>query len=154
MARIRTPSVLQLEAAECGAAALAMVLGYHGRFTPLDELRTLCGVSRDGSKASSVLRAARTFGLEARGLKAEPEHLATLDLPAIAFVNFNHFVVVEAIDHDHVWLNDPASGHRRETRAEFSESFTGVVLVFKRGPDFRPGDTRPSLLPSDRKSVV
>jgi NHLM bacteriocin system ABC transporter peptidase/ATP-binding protein len=148
--RVRTPSVLQLEAAECGAAALAMVLGYHGRFAPLDELRTLCGVSRDGSKASSVLRAARTFGLEARGLKAEPEHLANLDLPAIAFVNFNHFVVVEAVDAHHVWLNDPASGHRRETRAEFSESFTGVVLVFKRGPEFRPGDSRPHLLPSLR----
>jgi len=148
--RRRTPSVLQLEAAECGAAALAMVLGYHGRFVALDELRTLCGVSRDGSKASSVVRAARTFGLEARGMKAEPEHFATLDLPAIAFVNFNHFVVVEGIDGAHVWINDPASGRRRESRAAFSESFTGVALVFRRGPDFRPGDTRPSLAASLR----
>ncbi|WP_293675865.1 NHLP family bacteriocin export ABC transporter peptidase/permease/ATPase subunit [uncultured Phenylobacterium sp.] len=150
MARFRTPSVLQLEAAECGAAALAMILGFHGRFVALDELRTLCGVSRDGSKASSILRAARTFGLEARGMKAEPEHLNALDLPAIAFVNFSHFVVVEAIDAAHVWLNDPATGRRRETRAAFSDSFTGVVLVFRRGADFRPGDTRPSLLASLR----
>jgi NHLM bacteriocin system ABC transporter peptidase/ATP-binding protein len=150
VARFRTPSVLQLEAAECGAAALAMILGFHGRFVALDELRTLCGVSRDGSKASSILRAARTFGLEARGMKAEPEHLTTLDLPAIAFVNFSHFLVVEAIDDTHVWLNDPANGRRRETRATFSDSFTGVVLVFRRGPEFRPGDTRPSLLASLR----
>lgn len=149
-ARHRTPSVLQLEATECGAAALAMVLGYHGRFVALDELRILCGVSRDGSKASSVLRAARTFGLETRGLKAEPEHFATFDLPAIAFVNFNHFVVVEGIDDAHVWINDPAAGRRRESRAAFSESFTGVALVFRPGPEFRPGDTRPSLAASLR----
>jgi len=83
-------------------------------------------------------------------MKAEPEHFATFELPAIAFVNFNHFVVVEAIDDAHVWINDPATGHRRETRAAFSESFTGVALVFGRGPDFRPGDTRPSLAASLR----
>jgi len=146
--RRRTPSILQLEAAECGAAALAIVLGYHGRFAPLDELRTLCGVSRDGSKASSVLRAARSLGLEAKGMKAEPEQLAQLDLPLIAFVNFNHFVVVEDLDAGHVWINDPASGRRRETLAEFEESFTGVALTFRPGPDFQPGDTRPSLLDS------
>jgi NHLM bacteriocin system ABC transporter peptidase/ATP-binding protein len=149
--RARTPSILQLEAAECGAASLAMVLGYHGRFAPLDELRVLCGVSRDGSKASSVLRAGRTFGLEAKGLKAEPHHLAELDLPLIAFVNFNHFLVVEGINDNHVWLNDPASGRRRETLDEFSDSFTGVALTFKPGADFRRGDTRPSLFASLRQ---
>ena len=146
--RLRTPSILQLEAAECGAASLAMVLGYHGRFAPLDELRILCGVSRDGSKASSLLRAGRVLGLEAKGLKAEPEHLADLPLPMIAFVNFNHFLVVEAIDEEHVWVNDPAYGRRRETRAEFSDSFTGVVLTFVPGPDFVKGDSRPSLAAS------
>jgi NHLM bacteriocin system ABC transporter peptidase/ATP-binding protein len=144
----RTPSILQLEAAECGAASLAMVLGYHGRFAPLDELRVLCGVSRDGSKASSVLRAARSFGLEAKGLKAEPHHLGELDLPLIAFVNFNHFLVVEGIDERHVWLNDPASGRRRETLDEFSDSFTGVALTFRPSPGFRKGDSRPSLIAS------
>lgn len=144
----RTPAVLQLEATECGAAALAMVLGHFGRFVPLDELRTLCGVSRDGAKASSVLRAGRRLGLEAKGLRAEPEHLKNLAGPMIAFVNFNHFVVVEGSDGRHVWINDPADGRRRETLEEFSESFTGVVLTFKRGPEFEPGDTRPSLAAS------
>ncbi len=148
MARLRTPSILQIEAAECGAASLAMVLGFHGRFAPLDELRILCGVSRDGSKASSLLRAGRSFGLEAKGLKAEPAHLADLPFPMIAFVNFNHFLVVEAIDDKHVWVNDPAYGRRRETREEFSDSFTGVVLTFVPGPDFETGDSRPSLAAS------
>ena len=147
-ARLRTPSILQLEAAECGAASLAMILGYHGRFAALDELRILCGVSRDGSKASSVLRAGRALGLVAKGMKAEPEHLGDLPLPAIAFVNFNHFLVVEAIDAAHVWVNDPAYGRRRETLAQFSDGFTGVVLTFVPGPGFVRCDTRPSLVAS------
>lgn len=148
--RIRTPTILQLEAAECGAASLGMVLGWHGRFLPLDELRNLCGVSRDGSKASSLVRAGRAMGMVAKGMKAEPHHLEDMPLPAIAFVNFNHFLVVEAIDADHVWVNDPAEGRRRETRDEFSESFTGVVLTFEPGPDFQKGDDRPALFTSLR----
>ncbi|MEM0921717.1 MAG: NHLP family bacteriocin export ABC transporter peptidase/permease/ATPase subunit [Pseudomonadota bacterium] len=142
------PTVLQLEAAECGAAALAMVLGRFGRFAPLDELRALCGVSRDGSKASSLLRAARKFGLDARGLKAEPRHLPDLDYPLIAFVNFNHFLVLEGATNKKVWINDPASGKRTETMEEFEEGFTGVVLTFSRGPEFKRGDTRPGLVSS------
>jgi len=148
--RRRTPSVLQLEASECGAAALAIILGYYGRFAPLDELRTLCGVSRDGSKASNVLRAARALGMEAKGMKAEPEQLGELELPLIAFVNFNHFLVVEEIGDRHVWVNDPAAGRRRESIEEFEQSFTGVALVFQPGPEFRRGDTRPSLIQSLR----
>ncbi|MEM1300593.1 MAG: NHLP family bacteriocin export ABC transporter peptidase/permease/ATPase subunit [Pseudomonadota bacterium] len=146
--RARTPSVLQLEAAECGAASLAMVLGHFGRFAPLDELRTLCGVSRDGAKASSLLKAARTFGLTAKGMKAEPEHLRDMKGPMIAFVNFNHFLVVEGVSGNRVFINDPASGRRTETLTEFSDSFTGVVLLFERGDEFRAGDTRPPLIPS------
>ena len=152
MARRRsTPTVLQLEAAECGAASLAMILAFHGRHLGLDQLRALCGVSRDGTKASSLLRAARSLGLEAKGLKAEPEHIADLALPLIAFVNFNHFLVVEHIDAQHVWLNDPASGRRRETVEEFAEGFTGVVLTFAPGADFLRGDSRPSLAQSLRQ---
>ncbi|MEM9098069.1 MAG: NHLP family bacteriocin export ABC transporter peptidase/permease/ATPase subunit [Pseudomonadota bacterium] len=142
--RTRTPSILQLEAAECGAASLAMVLGFYGRHVPLDQLRALCGVSRDGAKASSLLKAARTFGLTAKGLKAEPEHLINLKGPMIAFVNFNHFLVVERATRRHVWLNDPAEGRRRVTMQEFSDSFTGVVLTFAKGESFERGDQRPS----------
>ncbi|QNO27314.1 NHLP family bacteriocin export ABC transporter peptidase/permease/ATPase subunit [Sphingopyxis sp. OPL5] len=143
--------MLQLEAAECGAASLAMVLAAHGRHMGLDELRALCGVSRDGTKASSLLRAARSLGMEAKGLKAEPDHIADLPLPAIAFVHFNHFLVVEHIDARQVWLNDPASGRRRETIAEFSDGFTGVVLTFVPGAGFERGDSRPSLAQSLRQ---
>lgn len=136
--RVRVPTVLQMEAVECGAACLAMVLAHHGRWMPLDEVRALCGVSRDGSNATNLLRAARALGLIASGRRLEPADLAKYPLPAIAFVNLNHFVVVEGMGQGCVHLNDPASGRRTVTAAEFDGQFSGVLLLFQTGPDFRP----------------
>lgn len=143
--RVRVPTIMQNEAVECGAACLAMVLAHYRRWVSLEELRELCGVSRDGTKSADVLRAARKLGLIAKGFKRETEGLADLPFPMILFWNFNHFVVLESISADGAWINDPATGPRRVTAAAFDAAFTGVALAFEPGEDFRTGGERPGL---------
>ncbi|MEW2634110.1 NHLP family bacteriocin export ABC transporter peptidase/permease/ATPase subunit [Streptomyces sp. NPDC048389] len=147
---VRTPTVLQMEAVECGAAALAMVLSHYGRHVPLEELRVACGVSRDGSRASNVLKAARSYGLAAKGMQMEASALAEVQPPAILFWEFNHYVVYDGrgrrFGRPGVHINDPDKGRRFVPAEDFDTSFTGVALVLEPDRNFRRGGRKPGIM--------
>lgn len=143
-----TPTILQMEAVECGAAALGIILGFYRCYVPLAELRQACGVSRNGSNAANIIKAAAHYGLGAKGYRLELTSTQKLSPPFIAFWEFNHFVVVEGFDKDQVYLNDPAVGRRQISLDEFDGSFTGIVLTFTPQPTFQPRGQASSIWPS------
>lgn len=144
--RVCTPEVFQVEAAECGAACLSMILRYHHCNVAMEELRCACGVSRDGSSAADLVLAAEQYGLKGRGFSKSSEELRTFPVPCILHWDFNHFVVLEGIRGDRVYLNDPARGHRRVSWEELEKSFTGVVLFFEETGAFERRDEPGGLL--------
>ena len=153
--RVRVPVVMQMEALECGAASLAMVMAYYGKWVPLEQVRLDCGVSRDGSNAKNVLVAARSYGFEAQGFRCEVEAVRTsIALPCIIHWNFNHFVVLDGFRGDWAYLNDPARGEVKVSMEEFGRSFTGICLQITPGPDFKPGGKRKSTLDFARRRLV
>ncbi len=145
--RKKTLTTLQMEHVECGAACLAMILGYYNKHIKLSQLRQDCGVSRDGVKASNIVQAARRYGLKAAGYNKSCEELQQLRAPAILFWDFNHFVILEGFNARGAFINDPSVGHRLVTHEDFSKSYTGVVLEFEPAPEFEPEGRPFAILP-------
>ncbi len=153
--RVRVPVVMQLEALECGAASLAMVMAYYGKWVPLEQVRLDCGVSRDGSSAKNVLLAARSYGFTAQGFRAELSAIKTkVSYPCIIHWNFNHFVVLCGFRGNYAYLNDPARGEVRVPMEEFDKAFTGICLQITPGEGFEPGGKRKSTLAFARKRLT
>jgi len=140
---VKVPFIMQMEALECGAASLCMVLAYHGKWLPLEKVRSDCGVSRDGSSASNIYKAAEGYRLKTKAFRMEPAELRNIDFPAIIHWNFNHFVVLNGFKKNHAVINDPARGTENIPLETFDKSFTGVVLTFEPNADFtREGKPR------------
>ena len=153
--RAKVPVVMQMETLECGAASLAMVMAYYGKWVPLEQVRLDCGVSRDGSNAKNVLVAARSYGFDAQGFRCEVGALKKdMSYPCIIHWNFNHFVVLDGFKGDWAYLNDPARGEVKVSMEEFDRSFTGICLQITPGPDFQPGGKPKSTIAFARKRLV
>lgn len=151
----RVPQVMQMEALECGAACLAMVCAYWGLWLPLEQVRADCGVSRDGSNALNIIKAARRYGLAARGIRCGAEALReTGSFPCVVHWNANHFVVVRGFKGDRAYINDPAQGEMRIALDEFDRAYSGICLQFEPGEGFARGGSRPSVLAFVRQRLA
>jgi len=139
----RIPLVRQLSATDCGAAALAMVLGYYGKQVPLAEVRQSLGIGRNGTSAAALLRAGRLYGLRGRGVRAEIDALASLPSGTILFWEFSHYVVLDRVRGDTIDIVDPAAGRRKVPLEKFRRAFTGVALIFEPTEAFQPGKAQP-----------
>ena len=153
--RAKVPVVMQMEALECGAACLAMVMAYYSKWVPLEQVRLDCGVSRDGSCAKNILKAARNYGFEAKGFRGEVNAVKEkMTFPCIIHWNFNHFVVLDGFKGKYAYINDPARGEVRVSMEEFDRSFTGVCLKIQPGEGFVPSGKRKSTLAFARKRLA
>lgn len=151
----KVPVVMQMEALECGAASLTMILAYYGKWIPLEQVRADCGVSRDGSNAKNLLKAARSYGMTAKGYRYEPEQLKEKGkFPCIIHWNFNHFVVLCGFKGNKAVLNDPANGNYTVSMETFDNSFTGICLMFEPNEDFEPSGKPKSVLSFAKKRLV
>ena len=135
--RKKVPVRYQVEACECGAVALSMILAYFGKYRPIEEVRYQCSVSRDGCDAADLVSAAESYGLVAKGFRKTAEDLRSIPCPAILHWDFVHFVVLEGIAGSKVYISDPACGRRKLSFEELKESYTGIVLTFAPGENFK-----------------
>ena len=144
---VKVPVIMQLEALECGAASLAMLMAYYGKWVPLEQVRADCGISRNGSTARNIYNAAKNYGFSVKGFRKSADTIRKNgQYPCIIHWNFNHFVVLCGFRGKYAYINDPERGFVKVTAEEFDKAFTGVVVIPVPGPDFKPSGKRKSTL--------
>ena len=152
---VKVPVIMQLEALECGAASLAMVMAYYDKWVPLEQVRADCGVSRDGSNAKNIYMAAESYGFDVKAYRRSPESIKENgQYPCIIHWNFNHFVVLNGFKGKYAYIYDPARGFVKVGAEEFDKSFTGVTIVPIPGKDFEPSGKRKSTIDFARKRLI
>lgn len=150
----KVPVIIQMEALECGAASLAMILAYYHKWIPLAQVRQDCGVSRDGSTLKNIFKAAQNYHMDVHGYSMEPKVLKeNATFPCIIHWNFNHFVVLDGFKKNKAVINDPARGTVEVSMEEFDKSFTGPCLLLEPGPEFEPSGKRRSTLDFAKKRL-
>ncbi len=136
-----TPVIRQTQHTECGVVALQLMLAHYGIHKPLEEMREATGVSRAGCNARTLIHAAKLYGLNLKAIVCEPQNLRRHKFPFIVYVSFRHFMLVEGMDDQYVYINDPHLGPSKSTLASFDDTFTGVALTHHlvlNGFAFRP----------------
>ncbi len=149
----KVPVVMQMEALECGAAALDMILAYHGKWVPLEKVRADCGVSRDGSNLRDMAAAANFYGLKVDAYRCGLDDVKSFPVPAIIHWNFNHFVVLNGFKKDKAVINDPARGTVEVSMDEFDRSFTGVIVCFEKTEKFIADGKQKSVMEFAKKRL-
>ena len=150
----KVPPILQMEAVECGAASLAMVMAYYGKWVPLEQVRAECGVSRDGANMSNIVKAARYYGLEASGKAITVSGIRERkQFPCIIYWNFNHFVVLDGFRGNYAIINDPAKGTVKVPMERFEESYTGMMIALEPGESFKKDGSKPSTIAFIKKRI-
>ena len=153
--RVKGPVIMQLEVLECGAASHTMIMATYGCWVPLEQVRADCGVSRDGSKAKNILKAARGYGFKAKGYRCEVSAIKNkVSYPCIIHWNFNHFVVLDGFKGETACINDPARGEVKVPMEEFDRSFTGICIQIEPGEDFVPSGKPKSTFEFARKRLI
>lgn len=150
----KTPAIYQMEAAECGAASLAIIFAYYGKYIPLEKMRIETGVSRDGCSAGNIMQAGEKYGLKVRGYRQSMDMLLKTEVPCIIHWNFNHFVVFEGCRGKHCYINDPAVGRRKLTYEELDEAFTGIVLCFEKTKEFEKSKKKSTLFSFFKQRIL
>ena len=151
----KAPVILQLEELECGAASLAMILGYYGKWITLEQARSDCGVSRDGSSAANIVKAARNYGLDVKTYRRNPKSLRQKGVfPCIIHWNSDHFVVLNGFKGKYAYINDPAKGFIKVDEEGFDHSFSGIAIHLLPGEQFQPDGKKRIVLRSLAKKLM